>query len=205
MRVSCILISRVSAYLVVVFLSGTFLSASTLAGTFTTLRGALDEVAAKYQIQVGLEYATEDKDLQPITLDLTVQNVEAVLTQLTNQKTDYTWSLTDGVYDVYPSSNPDSILDVTIHEFKMKNLSSREVANLIGQIPEIREWLVTRSVSRREFQVGQRMVPREKLLTVSLNNVSFRTLLNTLIRQFGIADWVVIRYGEKQRYVGIYF
>jgi hypothetical protein len=41
--------------------------------------------------------------------------------------------------------------------------------------------------------------------TLSLNNVSFRTLLNTLIRQFGIADWVVVRYGDNQEYVRIYF
>ena len=61
---------------------GVMLSSPTPAETFTTLRGALDEVASKYQIQVGLEYATKDNDLQPITLDLTTRNVEAVLTQL---------------------------------------------------------------------------------------------------------------------------
>jgi hypothetical protein len=186
-------------------LLGAMLSAPTPAETFRTLRGALDEVAAKYQIQVGLEYATKDKDLRPITLDLTARKVEAVLTQLTSQKADYKWSFTDGVYDVYPNSNPDSILDVKIREFKMKNLSSKDAANLVGQIPEIREWLVTRSVSRREFQVGPSTPSSKKLVTVSLNNVSLRTLLNTLIQQLGIVDWVVVRYGENQEYVGIYF
>jgi hypothetical protein len=79
MRIRSIFISRVSTF-------GTFLSAPTPAEAFTTLQGALDEVAARYQIQMGLEYATNDKDLQPINLDLTAKSVEVVLTQLTNQK-----------------------------------------------------------------------------------------------------------------------
>jgi len=109
------------------------------------------------------------------------------------------------VYDVYPKSNSDSILDVKIHEFIAKKLSSKNTADLVGQIPEIKEWLITRSVSRREFQIGPSAPSSEKLATVALNNVSFRTLLNTVIRQFGIVDWVVVRYGENQEYIGIYF
>jgi hypothetical protein len=181
MGVGPIFISRVSAFLVIVL----FLFARTPAETFTTLRGALEGVAAKYQIQVGLEYAINDKDLQPITLDLSAKSVDTVLTQLINQKTDYAWSFADSVYDVYPKSNSDSILDVKIHEFMTEKLSSKNAADLVGQIPEIKEWLITRSVSRREFQIGPSAPSSEKLASVSLNNVSFRTLLNALIRQFG--------------------
>ena len=201
MGVGPLFISRVIAFLVIVL----FLSARTPAETFTTLRGALEEVAAKYQIRVGLEYAINDKDLQPITLDLSAKSADTVLTQLINQKTDYAWSFADSVYDVYPQSNSDSILDVKIHEFIAKKLSPKNTADLVGQIPEIKEWLITRSVSRREFQIGPSAPSSEKLATVALNNVSFRTLLNTLIRQFGIVDWVVVRYGENQEYIGIYF
>jgi len=201
MGVGPLFISRVIAFLVVVL----FLSARTPVEAFTTLRGALEEVAAKYQIQVGLEYAINDKDLQPITLDHSAKSVDTVLTQLINQKTDYAWSFADSVYDVYPKSNSDSILDVKIHEFMTKKLSSKNAADLVGQIPEIKEWLITRSVSRREFQIGPGAPPTEKLVSVSLNNVSFRTLLNTLIRRFGIVDWMVVRYGENQEYIGIYF
>lgn len=153
--------------------------------TFTTLRGALDEVAAKYRIQVGLEYSAQDKYLQPITLDLSARSVDAVLNQLVNQKPDYLWSLDDNVYDVYPKSNPDSILDVRLREFTMKELSSKEAASVIGEIPEIKEWLTSRSVSRQEFCAGSCDHSSEKLMTVSLKDVTFRTLLNTLIRDFG--------------------
>jgi hypothetical protein len=123
------------------------LAVPTQAETFTTLRGALDDVAARYRIQVGLEYAAQDKDLQPITLDLSAKTVDAVLNQLVNQKPDYVWSFVDNVYDIYPKANLDSILDVRILEFSMKGLSSKEAANLVGEIPEIKEWLTSRSVS----------------------------------------------------------
>ena len=149
MGVGPLFISRVIAFLVIVL----FLSARAPAETFATLRGALEEVAAKYQIRVGLEYAAQDKDLQPITSDLSAKSVDTVLTQLINQKTDYAWSFADRVYDVYPKSNSDSILDVKIREFIAKKPSSKNTADLVGQIPEIKEWLITRSVSRREFQI----------------------------------------------------
>jgi hypothetical protein len=102
-------------------------SVPTPAETFTTLRVALDEIASAYKVQVGLEYATNDKDLQPINLNLSVKSIEAVLGQLTNQKSDYSWSLKEGVYDVYPKSRPDSILDVKIHEFSIENASSSRI------------------------------------------------------------------------------
>jgi hypothetical protein len=60
----------------------------------------------------------------------------------------------------------------------MKDLSSKDAADLVGQIPEIKEWLVTRSVSSHEFQVGPSTLSSDKLVTLSLNDVSFRTLLN---------------------------
>ena len=187
-------------------ISAMLLSVPTYAETFTTLRGALDQMAATYRIQVGLEYAAQDKDLQSITLDLSAKSADAVLDQLVIQKPDYVWSFVDNVYDIYPKSNPDSILDVRIHEFSAKALSSKEAARVVDEIPEIKEWLTSRSVSRREFQVcvGSCGQPSEKLVTVSLKDVTFRTLLNTLIREFGIANWMVGRFGDNREYIGIY-
>jgi hypothetical protein len=146
------------------------------------------------------------RDLQPITLDVSVKSVDAVFNQLVNQKPDYAWSFVDNAYDIYPKANPDSILDVRIHKFSAKELSSKEAASLVGEIPEIKEWLTSRSVSRREFQICARSCgqPSEKLVTMSLKDVTFRTLLNTLIREFGTADWMVGRFGDNQEYIGIY-
>jgi hypothetical protein len=199
-------ISLVHAFVLTACVNAVLLAVSTQAETFTTLRGAIDNVAATYRIQVGLEYAAQDKDLQPITLDVSVKNVDAVFNQLVNQKPDYVWSFVDNVYDIYPKANPDSILDVRIHKFSAKGLSSKEAASLVGEIPEIKEWLTSRSVSRREFQIcaGSCGQPSEKLVTVSLKDVTFRTLLNTLIREFGTADWMVGRFGDNQEYIGIY-
>lgn len=165
----------------------------------------MEEVAAKYKVQIGLEYSVNDKDLLPITLDFSPTNVEAVLGQLTSQKAQYTWSFLDGVYDVYPKAGLDSILDVKIREFSVKNVSSKDAADLVGQIPEIKKWLVTRRVSKRELQSGPSVQSSDRLITLSLKNVTFRSLLNRLVHEFGIVDWVVERYGDRQEFIGIYF
>jgi hypothetical protein len=81
-------ISLVHAFVLTACVNAVLLAVSTQAETFTTLRGAIDNVAATYRIQVGLEYAAQDKDLQPITLDVSVKSVDAVFNQLVNQKPD---------------------------------------------------------------------------------------------------------------------
>lgn len=177
------------------------------AETFTSLRGALDEVAGRYQIRYGLEYAPQDKDLQSINLDLSEKSVDTVLNQLVSQKTNYVWAFADNVYDIFPKSNSDSILDVQIREFEIKALSSKEALSAVGEIPEIKYWLVSHSVSRNELYVcvGSCGEHSEKLVTLSLKGITFRTLLNTVVREFGTSDWMVCRYGGKQEFIGIYF
>ena len=199
-------ISLVHALVLTACVNAMLLAVPTQAETFATLRDAIDNVAATYRIQVGLEYAAQDKDLQPITLDVSAKSVDVVLNQLVNQKPDYVWSFVDNVYDIYPKANPDSILDVRIHEFSVKGLSSKEASSLVGEIPEIKEWLTSRSVSKRELQIcaGSCGQPSEKLVTVSVRVVTFLTLLNTLIREFGIANWMVGRFGDNREYIGIY-
>lgn len=177
------------------------------AETFTNLRVALDEVAARYQIRYGLEYGPQDKDLQPISLDLSEKSIGTVLNQLVSQKKDYVWAFADNVYDIFPKSNSTSILDVQIREIEIKALSSRGALSAVGEIPEIEHWLTSHSVSRNELYVcvGSCGEHSEILATLSLKGISFRTLLNTLVREFGTSDWIVCRYGDRQEFIGIYF
>jgi hypothetical protein len=54
-------ISLLHAFVLTACVNAMLLVVSTQAETFTTLRGAIDNVAATYRIQVGLEYAAHDK------------------------------------------------------------------------------------------------------------------------------------------------
>ena len=199
--------SKFIALVVTALVNAVVLSTPVSAETFTNLRGALDEVAEKYQIRFGLEYAAQDKDLRPISLDFSAKSVDTVLNQLVSQKTDYVWAFADNVYDIFPKSNWDSILDLQISEFGIKELSSKEASAAVGQIPEIKHWLASHSVSRRELYVcvGSCWEHSEKLVTLSLQAITFRTLLNALVTAFGTSHWMVCRYGDEQEYIGIYF
>jgi hypothetical protein len=170
-------VSLVYAFLATACFNAVALSTPATAETFTTLRGALDDVAARYQIRVGLECAPQDKDVQPITLDLSEKSVDTVLNQLVSQKTDYVWAYADNVYDIFPKSSSDSILDVQIREFEIKALSTKDALSAVGEIPEIKHWLASHSVSRRELYVcaGSCGEPSEKLVTLLLKGVTFRT------------------------------
>ena len=174
------------------------------AETFATLTDAQDAITQKYRVRIGLEYAPNDSDRTPIILDLSSDRIEPVLSQLVTQKSQYMWKLEDGVYDVYPKSNSGSILDVGIGAFKITNASLRQVSDAIDQLPEVKDWLAKQRVSRRELQVGPSTVTPISEVTFMVNNVTLRSLLNRLIGEFGIMEWIVERYGDAQQYIGIY-
>jgi hypothetical protein len=70
---------------------------------FPTMASALDAIGSRYGVPMGLEYAANDPDRLPISLDLSHAAITAMDTLVT-QKSAYTWKLDGGVYDVYPAS-----------------------------------------------------------------------------------------------------
>jgi hypothetical protein len=178
---------------------------STHAQTYPTLTGALDGIGAKYKAHLGLEYAFDDTDGTPLTLDLSAATIEPVLDQLIAQQPQYAWCLKGGVYDIYPRSNPDSVLDVVVSRFSINDANPAEASTAISELPEVKEWLANRGVVRRELEAsGPKQEPKLRI-SVALTDVTLRRILDRLILQPGRVYWVVMRYGDDQEFLGIYF
>src|ERR1700757_4473793 len=64
-----------------------------------TLLSALNAIESRYKVRIGLEYAyaPQDADTTAVRLDLSGNEVAPVLNSLIAQRTDYTWSLENGV------------------------------------------------------------------------------------------------------------
>jgi len=174
------------------------------AQTFSTMSAAVDAIATQYQVRVGLELATNDPDRLPISLDLSGTIVAPALDSLVTQKPDYTWKVTDGVYNIYPKLAKDSVLNLHILTFSVTNATAREVSSAIGALPEVKEWMLRHGVKRREIETGSRWRESDPRVTLSLKNVPLRSILNHVLKERKAKEWIVLRYGEKQEYIAIY-
>lgn len=172
--------------------------------TFPTLSAAVDAIVIQYEVKVGLEYAMNDPDRLAVKLDLSGAMVAPVFDSLVKQKPDYTWKVSEEVYDIYPKLVKDSVLDLRIRTFSVTNATGKEVSDAIGALPEVKEWMLQRGVQRREFETGSRWRESDPRVTLSLKNLPLRNILNRVLKERKAKEWIVVRYGAKQEYIAIY-
>lgn len=174
------------------------------AQSFPTMTAAIDEITTQYKTRVGLEYASNDVDRTPINLDISESAIAKVLDSLVAQKPDYSWELIDGIYDIHPKAVSDSILSVHIRAFSVTGATGREVSEAISLIPEVKEWMLRHGVQRRELETGSRWAESDPRVTLHLKDTSLRSLLNRVVKERQVKEWIVVRYGDKQQYLAIY-
>ena len=185
---------------------GIFSPTELQAETFSTLTGALDALSSKYKVQFGLEYAPGDADNHPFDLDTAPDLIAPVLDQLVRQKPAYSWGIVDGVYNLYPKTNANSVLEIRVRSYAIHTESLARASEEINRIPEVAEWLAKQGVRRREIEVGgPNNTVSDAPVSVTLNQVTLRTVLNALVKGFRCSNWTVVRYGDTRQFLAIYF
>ena len=169
------------------------------AQTFPTMSTAVDAIATQYKVRVGLELAMSDADRLPISLDLSRPKVAALLDSLVRQKPDYTWQVEDGVYNIYPKFVKDSVLNLRIRTFSVTNATGQELSTAIGALPEVKKWMLKNGVQRRELETGSRWRESDPRVTLTLKDVTLRTILNLTLKERRAKEWIVVRYSDKQQ------
>lgn len=171
---------------------------------FATMSSALGAIGAKFNVLIGLEYAVGDQDRTPISLDMSSSEAAMALNSLVAQKPEYKWKLENGVYDVYPKAESDSLLDVAIQKFSVNAATPREISAAIDDVPEVRLWLTTHGVRRNELETGSRWKASDRRISLTMIDTSVRSVLNRVIQLTGRPNWTVVRYGEHLEFIGIY-
>jgi hypothetical protein len=202
-RDAVLMVARTAGLFSLLCLQSLALPQWTRGQTFPNLTTALDAIGTRYKIHLGLESVSDDQDL-PITLDLSSGDVGTILNSLVAQRSRYVWALRDGTYDIYPKSNPHSILDVKIRSFSLNKVSYETASREMSELPELKEWLSKQGVIRRELQVGSIDANTKLQISLTVSAVSLRTVLNLINQETSHPYWVVSRYGDRKQYVGIY-
>jgi hypothetical protein len=181
--------------------------------SFPNVDIALKTVRQVYSVSTGFESDSADVDGVPVTLDLSGQDVGAVFDALARQRSVYVWSAQDGVYDLYPSSQAESLLRVSVAHFSVADATYREVQSALFNLPEVRDWLSQHHAARNGLiNSTAAMPPRDaphaepKKISLTLSNVQLRSILNQVISKFDVNQWFIAHVtANGQKYVSIDF
>jgi len=177
--------------------------------TANAISDLLSPLANKYQIPIGVEVISETSTTGgSARMRVSVEDgtVKDVLNAVVAAQPGYSWREVDGVIDVMPSQHVDSVLDVIISKFEVKQLYKNEaLAKLTGQ-PEVRAWMARTGVKDRTFFGGSVSASTDSStgnITLNLLNASVRTILNQMMKASNSYSWVYFRYGPENRYFSL--
>ena len=165
---------------------------------FPNMDFALLAIRQSFNVSTGLELAVGDMDKTPIALGLTGKSVTRVFDALVRQRPNYVWSLKDGFYDVYPKTKARSFSQVNVADYVVRDATLKEAVDAIEKLPEIEWWLANNHKRRQNLinvsRTGPPPPPERRSLT--LQNVTVRTILNLIYGSFGETQWTIWNQGQ---------
>jgi hypothetical protein len=171
---------------------------------FSTLNLALQDIRQTYGVSTGFEAAGADRDQTPITIELSNPTVGNVFDSIILQKPNYTWIYQEGVYDIYPKNQAECLSGLQISSYSVAAATPQEASDAITRLPEVQSWLAQNHLTRNEIKSTTGW-PKMQTISLTLNNIPLRTLLNQLARKAGDESWNAFRWGDKMQFVAIYF
>ena len=169
----------------------------------------LEGLVTEYQVPLGVELA--DEKLNPpreFNLDLPETTLKEFLDTLVETDARYTWKLEGGVIHVWPLSGRDALvaalLDTKISAFAIRDGSNRYgVYNDVMNLPEIKTKLVVAGVEHLVFRGPGSMGKIEKGAVFDERSLTLRELLDKIVLQTEMDQWVISRWGKNGEYISL--
>jgi hypothetical protein len=214
---------RIARIVLVFFLSsaiasaqqpGTLLSSKPIASfdeTANTISDLLARLAYAYQVPIGVEVVERStgsaKELS-IRIPVKSGTVRDVLEATVKAQPSYTWQEVDGVINVVPRQHVDSVLDVVIAKFEIKELGKYEALRKLTSTPEVQSWLARTGLRERSLTGGVLSTSPAtsdgaKWISLNMTNTNVRTILNQIMKTSGAYEWVYFRYGPDNRFFSL--
>jgi hypothetical protein len=167
----------------------------------------VNDLRQQYRLRVGLDLETQP-DRRPLSIRVLRGNVADVLNTIVAQEPGFTWAEINGVVNIGPRRQRNSLLNVRIAQFHLANASYEQIPRAIDSLPELKNWLQDNHLTKGPavFAVigavgpGQ---PFKPLVSLDLHDVTLRETLNRIAQSYGYSSWIVSRYGEKNQYIMI--
>jgi hypothetical protein len=166
----------------------------------------VNDLMQKFEVPVGMDLETLS-DRHPISVNVPRGKVADVLNVIVAQRRGFKWAVINGVVNVGPRQNAKSIVDLRISHFRINRASFDQLHAAIVSLPEVKSWLGDNHLTERGARVvigavspGQ---PFKPLVSLDLQDVTLREILNGIIKCSGYHAWSVSRDGDNNQYLSI--
>ena len=182
--------------------------------SYQNINIAIQAIRQAHDVLTGLEIpATDEANKNPVTFDPSGQDIARVFDSVVARRPAYSWSLKDGVYDVYPKQQGESLSQLNVAAFVLTDSTLDEAQAVLFNLPEVKGWLAAHHAARGgggEYSgLGPGPAgpfPQPKRVSLTVTNVRLYTILNQLISRFGRTQWIIDHVpgeGQYHEYVSI--
>jgi hypothetical protein len=178
--------------------------------TLSNIDVALESLRQTFHISVGFERALSDTNI-PVTLNLAGSEPGSILDDLTAQRPAYTWTLEGGVYCVYPRIRNESLSQLVVANYALRDATLRDATEAIFTLPEIVKWRLDHRAARlldESYLKAPRGSPPDQpqRISLTLSNVPLRVILSEVASHFGRTQWTLSHLqGTQQESLSLHF
>jgi hypothetical protein len=164
--------------------------------TFSGIGAALEAITQAFSVHTGFESATGDLDNEPVSLDLSNNDVTRVFREIIRQRPAYVWNLSDGFYDVYPKSKSDSVVQAIVPQYVVTDATLIQAAQAIGKLPTVQKWASHHHATTANLIGGSRLGAPPRM-SFDFAKLSVCSILNRVYGSFGVTQWRIWRDGRS--------
>ena len=171
---------------------------------------ALSEIASSCNVPIGLEVSPKDDLLNGVKVSLDVKEgrLDYVLNSIVSQNPLYTWAADNGVINVFPKDPSrdlllKKLLETDIGEISLrKGISRFNFREYVTEKEEIKRVLDSENISPENQVFSSRDIrPLGSNFSLNTENVTLRSLLNSVVKSSETKYWIINRIGEKRQYL----
>ncbi|PYS22096.1 MAG: hypothetical protein DMF72_15010 [Acidobacteria bacterium] len=172
----------------------------------TTLPLALQRLAAKYHLLVGLEILPDFDGAakKTITVKVHTKTVRELLDALVKADSRYLWTTVNQSVDVFPATGTDPLLQVRLPRFRAEGVDRNEAVDVLLNSPEIQPELTRALLRRREVMSLPADAPRVlSRFSLDVSYVTVREILNQIVAASHSSFWSFVRYGQQRQFFSV--
>jgi hypothetical protein len=153
---------------------------------------------------LGIELNREVEE-RAISVKMPEGTVGDVVGAVVGQAPGYKWAQVNGVINVMPQDVNDSVLELRIARFRVKDAAAEDLRAAVVSLPEVKAWLAQNQLVERT--AGTPLFPEQKAglprISFDVSNVTLREILNRVVKEPNFHEWLVARYGDRGQYLEI--
>jgi hypothetical protein len=154
----------------------------------------LDFLATEFIFPTGVETAPSDDD-KKISVNIFQQPLRVALDEIVKADPDYKWEINDGVVNLLPKNDAESLVVISVKSFQVRDKSRLDTTRAIAALPEVEAKIKSMGLEFTEISLWPVRDKRDQMrLTFDIHDTSLKAILNEIARKTN--GWGISRFGE---------